>query len=89
MAYDPLNSANNADPTEYGGSPGRPQPKAMGHVTLTPQEKRAIVQREMIASAGVMEDLDPTDEHYDAVLELAEKRKDIYRSGHTLDEALQ
>lgn len=88
MAYDPLNSAKNRDPSEFGGSAGHPQRLDLGHVELTPQEKRMIVQRETIASGGVMEDLDPTDEHYAAVIDLAEKRKDIYRSGHSLGDAL-
>lgn len=88
MAYDPLNSARNRDATEYGGRAGTPQPFIDGHVQLTPAEKRRIVQQETMASAGVMEDLSPDDENYDAVLELAEKRRDIYKSGHTLDDAL-
>lgn len=88
MAFDPLNSARNRDPSEFGGSAGKPQPLFSGHVTLTPQEKRTMVTREAIASAGVMEDLPPDDAHYDAVINLAEKRADIYRSGHTLDDAL-
>jgi len=88
MAYDPLNSSKNRDPGEYAGLAGMPQPKAAGHVTLTPQEKRMIVQQEVMASAGVMEDLDPSDEHYSAVEDLAIRRAEIYRSGHTLDDAL-
>jgi hypothetical protein len=88
MAWDPLNSARNRDASEYGGRAGKPQPLAEGHTVLTPQEKRTMVTREALASAGVMEDLPPTDEHFDAVLELASKRVDIYRSGHTLDDAL-
>jgi len=86
--YDPLNSAKNRGPSEYGGSAGTPQPFAAGHEVLTPAEKRRIVQQETMASAGVMEDLSPTDDHYDAVLELQEKRRHIYASGHTLDDAL-
>lgn len=89
MAYDPLNSAKNRESSEYGGSAGTPQPLAMGHTPLTPQEKRTMTTREAMRSAGVMEDLPVTDAHYDAVLELQEQRADIYRSGHTLDDALE
>jgi hypothetical protein len=89
MAYDPLDSSKNRDATEYGGSPGTPQPKARGHLVLTPAEKRRMVTQEALASAGVMEDLPVDDAHYDAVVQLAEKRKRIYASGHTLDDGLK
>jgi hypothetical protein len=97
MAYDPLDSSKNREPSEYGGSNGSPQPptgpigytanEPPGHM-LSPAEKRRIVTQEAIRSAGVMEDLPPTDEHYDAVLRLAKDREQIYRSGHTLEDAL-
>ncbi len=95
--HDPLVSARNTAPSEYVGVGGLvspvlpPQAGSIGAVaghTLTVAQKRMIAQREMIASAGVMEDLDPTDEHYQAVVNLAAKRREIYASGHTLDDAL-
>lgn len=75
--FDSLHAANNDEESEYGGVMGLLQPKTKGHDIDAPdhvQEKAFIVRFEGKRSAQVMEDLDPTDEHYDAVLELQELR---------------
>jgi len=90
--FNPLKSADNepAEGTEYGGRPGFIQPKSLGHNIDAPdhvQEKVAIIHFEAFHSAQVMEDLPPTDEHYDAVLELQQLR--AARLGeYTIEDAL-
>ena len=86
-SFDPTNSARNRGPTEYAGGPGMPQLKADGHVSLTPAEKRRMAQGVDMATAGVMMDLPPTDEHYAAV-PIAEKRVAAILRDHTLGDVL-
>jgi hypothetical protein len=90
MAYDPLDATKNTDPSEYGGVGGLIQPKSLGHNVEAPpnvQEKAFIVRFEGKRSGQVMEDLDPADEHYDAVLDLHAKRAETLGE-YTVDDAL-
>ena len=75
--FDPLHAARNDAESEYGGVMGLLQPKTRGHNIDAPdhvQEKAFILRFEGIRAASVMEDLPPTDAHYDAVVELLDKR---------------
>ena len=93
MPYDPLDATKSAlDVSEYGGAGpvGVIQPKSLGHNLEAPmnvQEKAFILRFEGKRSAQVMEDLDPTDEHYGAVEELQALRAE--RLGeYTVEDAL-
>jgi hypothetical protein len=75
--FDSLHAARNDAEGEYGGVMGLIQPRSRGHNIDAPdhvQEKALIMRFEGLRSAQVMEDLDPTDEHYAAVAELLAKR---------------
>lgn len=77
VAFNPLKASDNDEPSEYGGVMGLIQPAELGHDIQAPdhvQEKAFLMRFEGLRSGQVMEDLPPTDEHYDAVLELAAKR---------------
>ena len=93
MAYDPLDATKSAlEASEYGGvgPVGVIQPKSLGHNLEAPmnvQEKAFIIRFEGKRSAQVMEDLDPTDEHYGAVQELHDKRAEILGE-YTVEDAL-
>ena len=78
--FNPLKASDNDEASEYGGVMGLIQPAELGHDIQAPdhvQEKAFLVRFEGKRSAQVMEDLPPTDEHYDAVQELHDKRDEV------------
>jgi hypothetical protein len=88
--FNSLKASDNDDEGEYGGVMGLIQPQSKGHDIDAPdhvQEKAFIVRFEGKRSAQVMEDLDPTDEHYAAVIELQAKRAETLGE-YTVEDAL-
>lgn len=88
--FNSLKASDNDVESEFGGVMGLIQPKSKGHDINAPdhvQEKAFLLRFEGLRSAQVMEDLDPTDEHYDAVAQLQARRAQTL-GDHRVEDAL-